>query len=52
MDGNVSGRPVVAAGEIGRGRIVVSSDAFLFQPSRIECADNARLLENVVNYLK
>lgn len=52
MDGNVSGRPVVAVGEIGKGRIVVSSDAFLFQPSRIECADNARLLENVVNYLK
>lgn len=52
INGAASGRPVVAAGEIGKGRIVVSSDALLFQPTRIECADNSRLLENVVNYLK
>lgn len=45
------GGPVVVAGEVGKGRVVVTSDVMLFQPYRIGEADNAKLLENIVNWL-
>lgn len=51
-DGRGAGQPVVVAGEVGRGRVVVTSDAMLFQPYRIGEADNAKLLANVLEYLK
>ena len=46
-----AGGPVVVAGAVGKGRVVVSSDVMLFQPYRIDRADNARLLKNIVDYL-
>ena len=49
--GKGAGGPVVVAGEVGKGRVVVSSDVMLFQPGRIDRADNARLLKNLVDYL-
>lgn len=51
-DGKGAGGPVVVAGEVGQGRVVVTSDAMLFQPFRIGEADNAKLLANVLDYLK
>ena len=50
-EGKGAGGPVVVAGEVGKGRVVVSSDVMLFQPYRIDKADNARLLKNIVDYL-
>ena len=49
--GKGAGTPVIVAGEVGKGRVVVSSDVMLFQPGRIDRADNARLLKNLVDYL-
>lgn len=49
--GKGAGDPVVVAGEVGKGRVVVSSDVILFQPGRIDRADNARLLKNLVDNL-
>ena len=49
--GSGAGGPVIVAGEVGKGRVVVSSDVMLFQPYRIGRDDNARLLKNLVAYL-
>ena len=43
--------PVIAVGPFGKGRVLFSTDASLFQPFRIENADNARLLMNSLGYL-
>ena len=37
--------------EHGKGRMFLSADAMAFQPFRIELADNAALLENIVGWL-
>jgi hypothetical protein len=37
--------------QIGKGRVFVSADAMAFQPFRINEADNAALLENVMGWL-
>lgn len=45
------GRPVMVAAEIGKGRLFVSTDAMFGQPLRIDEADNAALVANVVGWL-
>lgn len=45
------GEPAVAAGEAGKGRFVVSADLMLFQPRRIGCFGNNRLLWNTLGWL-
>ena len=45
------GRPVMIASEVGKGRLFVSADAMFGQPLRIEEADNANLVANVVGWL-
>lgn len=50
-EGKGAGSPTVVAGEVGKGRVVVTSDVMLFQPYRIGEADNAKLLGNIVNWL-
>lgn len=42
---------VLTSEERGRGRIVVNASAMSFQPFRIEKADNAALLQNVMGWL-
>lgn len=46
-----AGKLAMAAVAYGKGRVFVSADAMAFQPLRIETADNAALLENVVGWL-
>jgi hypothetical protein len=46
-----AGDLAMGAVEFGKGRVFVSADAMFAQPMRIECADNAALLENVVGWL-
>ncbi len=46
-----AGKLAMAAVEYGKGRVFVSADAMAFQPLRIETADNAALLENVIGWL-
>ena len=46
-----AGRALMAAATVGKGRVFFSADAMVFQPFRIEHADNAALLENVMGWL-
>jgi hypothetical protein len=41
----------MAAVEYGKGRVFISADSMFCQPLRIELADNAKLLENIVGWL-
>ena len=43
--------PVVAAANVGRGRMLFCTDTQMFQPFRIEHDDNANLLVNTVGWL-
>jgi uncharacterized membrane protein len=43
--------PVVMAGAIGKGRVVVCGDCTLAQPFRIELADNAQFMLNCITWL-
>ena len=45
------GAPVLAAGNVGRGRVAVMADPMAFQPYRIGEAGNARLLRNLFAWL-
>ena len=45
------GACAMAAAQVGKGRVFVSADAMAFQPFRINEADNAALLENVMGWL-
>jgi hypothetical protein len=45
------GDVAMGAIEYGKGRVFVSADAMFCQPLRIELADNAALLENIVGWL-
>lgn len=45
------GSVVCATLEWGRGRVFLTTDAMIFQPFRIEHADNAALLQNVMGWL-
>lgn len=44
-------RAVVAAGEFGKGRIVVAGDSLWLSPVRVEAADNLQFLQNVIDWL-
>ena len=44
-------QPVVAAGEFGKGRVVVAGDSLWLAPVRVEAADNLQFLQNVVDWL-
>lgn len=46
-----AGEIAMATVELGAGRVFVSADAMFGQPLRIELADNAALLENVIGWL-
>ena len=46
-----AGELAMGAVECGKGRVFVSADAMFCQPMRIELADNAALLENIVGWL-
>lgn len=46
-----AGCVLMAAATVGKGRVFFSADAMVFQPFRIEHADNAALLENVMGWL-
>jgi len=50
-DRNAPGQPVLLAGNLGKGRVVVSGDTFFMQPFRIEEADNLRLAWNIFTWL-
>ena len=45
------GAVVCATLEWGKGRVFLTADAMMFQPFRIEHADNAALLQNVMGWL-
>lgn len=45
------GKPMIAAGEYGKGRVVIAADLLWIQPTRIEHADNAPFLANLMGYL-
>lgn len=45
------GAVVCATLEWGKGRVFLTTDAMIFQPFRIEHADNAALLQNVIGWL-
>jgi len=45
------GKPMIVAGTHGKGRVVIASDILWIQPTRIEYADNATLLANLVGWL-
>lgn len=42
---------VMAAGAVGKGKVFISSEIMAFQPYRIEAADNAKLMSNIVDWL-
>ena len=44
-------QPLAVAGPFGKGKVFCSADALLFQPFRIEHADNATFLVNVLGWL-
>lgn len=44
-------KAVVAAGEFGKGRIVVAGDSLWLAPVRVEAADNLQFLQNVIDWL-
>ena len=46
-----AGELAMGAVECGKGRVFVSADAMFSQPMRIELADNAALLENIIGWL-
>ena len=46
-----AGDLAMGAVECGNGRVFVSAESMFCQPMRIELADNAALLENVVGWL-
>lgn len=46
-----AGEIAMGAVDFGKGRVFVSADTMAFQPFRIEQADNAVLLENIVGWL-
>lgn len=46
-----SDAPVMVYGKFGKGKVFISSDIMTFQPFRIEYADNAALLVNIMGYL-
>ena len=46
-----AGELAMGAVECGKGRVFVSADSMFCQPLRIELADNAALLENIVGWL-
>ena len=50
-DLNAPSAPVVLAGAIGKGRVVVCGDSNFAQPLRIELADNAQFALNCVTWL-
>lgn len=50
-DQHFPNKPIIAAGEFGRGRVVVASDLMWLQPFRVEADDNARLLMNTLGWL-
>lgn len=50
-DEHVPNAPVIAVGEYGKGRLLLSADGSWVQPFRIEYGDNARFLMNVLEYL-
>ncbi len=45
------GAPLVMAAEVGKGRMVVVTDNTWMQPFRVEYADNAQFLVNIINWL-
>ena len=45
------GAPVLAAGDVGHGRVAVMADPMAFQPYRVGEAGNARLLHNLFVWL-
>ena len=46
-----TGELAMAAVEYGKGRVFISADSMFCQPLRIELADNAKLLENIIGWL-
>ncbi len=50
-DQRAPNQPVVLGGDLGKGRAIFISDTLWMQPFRIEEADNAQFLMNVINYL-
>lgn len=50
-DINFPSTPVMYAGEIGEGRVVVSGDTYFMQPFRIEDGDNLKLIWNIFSWL-
>jgi len=50
-DRNFPAAPVLLAGTIGKGRIVVSGEPFFFEPFQIEQGDNLRLFWNILTWL-
>ncbi|OHD64365.1 MAG: hypothetical protein A2096_09565 [Spirochaetes bacterium GWF1_41_5] len=50
-DDTLPEQTVLAAGTIGKGRVVVSGDAFFMQPFRVEYGDNVKLLWNSLRWL-
>ena len=44
-------QPVVAAGEFGKGRVVVAGDSLWLAPVRVESDDNLQFLQNVIDWL-
>ena len=46
-----AGEIAMGAADFGKGRVFVSADTMAFQPFRIEQADNAALLENIIGWL-
>jgi hypothetical protein len=43
-------KPAIIAGQYGKGRIIACTDLLWLQPFRLEEADNARLLMNIVEW--
>ncbi len=50
-DQNAPSAPVIIGGQLGKGKAVFAHDTLWMQPLRIEAADNAQLLMNIINYL-
>ncbi|HBE02351.1 MAG TPA: hypothetical protein DC049_07725 [Spirochaetia bacterium] len=44
-------KPILAAGEIGKGRAVVSGDTFFMMPFRLDDGDNAKLMWNILCWI-
>ncbi len=50
-DAHFPGQAAVCAGEIGRGRLVVSGEPYFMQPFRIEYEDNIKFVWNAMRWL-